>query len=104
MRYLYILKIKPLSVESFANIFSHSSGCHCFSDDFLCCERLLGIFLVVQWLRLGTFTAVGAGLSPGLGRSRGREHGNPLMYSFQESLKDRAASWATIHRVVKNWP
>ena len=67
MRYLYILKIKPLSVESFANIFSHSSGCHCFSDDFLCCERLLGIFLVVQWLRLGTFTAVGAGLNPGLG-------------------------------------
>jgi len=27
MNYLYILKIKPLSVMSFANIFSHSVGC-----------------------------------------------------------------------------
>ena len=44
------------------------------------------------------------GLIPGLGRSHGREHGNPLLYSFQERLKDRVALWATIHRVVKNWP
>ena len=28
MSYLYILEIKPLSVASFANIFSHSIGCH----------------------------------------------------------------------------
>ena len=28
MSYLYILKIKPLSVTLFANIFSHSEGCH----------------------------------------------------------------------------
>ena len=27
MSYFYILEIKPLSVESFANIFSHSEGC-----------------------------------------------------------------------------
>ena len=27
MSYLYILEIKPLSVGSFANIFSHSEGC-----------------------------------------------------------------------------
>ena len=27
MNYLYILEIKPLSVASFANIFSHSAGC-----------------------------------------------------------------------------
>ena len=26
-RYLYVLKIKPLSVASFANIFSHSVDC-----------------------------------------------------------------------------
>ena len=28
MSYFYILEIKPLSVESFASIFSHSEGCH----------------------------------------------------------------------------
>ena len=28
MSYLYILEINPLSVASFANIFSHSEGCH----------------------------------------------------------------------------
>uniref|UniRef100_A0A8D0RFF0 Uncharacterized protein n=1 Tax=Sus scrofa TaxID=9823 RepID=A0A8D0RFF0_PIG len=27
MKYLYVLEIKPLSVESFAEIFSHSVGC-----------------------------------------------------------------------------
>ena len=27
MRHLYILEINPLSVVSFANIFSHSEGC-----------------------------------------------------------------------------
>ena len=27
MSYLYILEINPLSVDSFANIFSHSEGC-----------------------------------------------------------------------------
>ena len=27
MSWLYILEIKPLSVTSFANIFSHSEGC-----------------------------------------------------------------------------
>ena len=27
MTYLYILEINPLSVDSFANIFSHSEGC-----------------------------------------------------------------------------
>ena len=27
MRYLYILEINPLSVDSFGNIFSHSEGC-----------------------------------------------------------------------------
>ena len=31
-----MLEIKPLSVASFANIFSHSIGCHHFVYGFLC--------------------------------------------------------------------
>ena len=36
MNYLYILRIKPFSVASFANIFSHYKG-------FLCCAKLLSL-------------------------------------------------------------
>ena len=37
MSYLYILEINPLSVVSFAIIFSHSEGCLAYS--FLCCAE-----------------------------------------------------------------
>ena len=39
-----------------------------------------------------------AGLIPGLGRSPGREHGNPLLYSCLENPRDREAWQATVHR------
>ena len=40
------------------------------------------------------------GLIPGLGRSPGRGHGNPLQYSCLENPTDRGAWWATVHRVA----
>ena len=40
------------------------------------------------------------GLIPGSGRSPGGGHGNPLQYSCLESLMDREAWWATVHRVA----
>ena len=39
-----------------------------------------------------------AGLIPGLGRSPGGGHGNPLQYSCQENSMDSGTWWATIHR------
>ena len=39
MSCFYILEIKPLSVASFANIFSHSVGCLFLKNVFLCCEK-----------------------------------------------------------------
>ena len=40
MRYLYILEIRPLSVASFANIFSHSVCClFVLFMVFLCCAK-----------------------------------------------------------------
>ena len=39
---------------------------------------------------------------PGSGRSPGEGNGNPLQYSFLENPMDRAAWWATVHRVAKS--
>ena len=42
------------------------------------------------------------GLIPGLGRSPGRGHGNPLRYSCLENPMDRGDWQATVHGVTKN--
>ena len=39
---------------------------------------------------------------PGLGRSPGGEHGNPLEYSCLENIMDRGAWQATVHAVAKS--
>ena len=44
------------------------------------------------------------GLIPGLGRSSGREHGDPLQYSCLENPIDRGAwDYSTVHRGEKSW-
>ena len=43
------------------------------------------------------------GLVPGLGRSPGEGHGNPLQYSCLENSMDRWAWQATVHGVTKSW-
>ena len=42
------------------------------------------------------------GLIPGLGRSPGGGHGNPLQYSCHENPMDREAWWASVHGVTKS--
>ena len=39
---------------------------------------------------------------PGLGRSPGGRHGNPLQYSCLQNPMDRGAWWATVHGVTKS--
>ena len=39
---------------------------------------------------------------PGLGRSSGGGHGNPLQYSCLENPMNRGAWWAIVHGVAKN--
>ena len=39
-------------------------------------------------------------LNPGLGRSPGAEHGNPLQYFSLENPMDRGNWQATVHRVA----
>ena len=42
------------------------------------------------------------GSIPGVGRSPGGGHGNPLQYSCLENPMDRAAWWATVYEVAKH--
>ena len=42
-------------------------------------------------------------LVPGLGKSPGGGHGNPLQYSCLENPMDRGAWWATVHGVTQSW-
>ena len=42
-------------------------------------------------------------LIPGLGRSPGGGHDNPLQYSYLEKPVDRGAWQAVAHRVAKSW-
>ena len=42
------------------------------------------------------------GSVPGLGRSAGERHGNPLQYSCLENSTDRGVWWATVHGVTKS--
>ena len=41
--------------------------------------------------------------TPGLGRSPGGEHGNPLQYSCLENPMDRGAWQAMVHSFTKSW-
>ena len=43
------------------------------------------------------------GSIPGLGRSPGEGHGNPLQYSFLENPMDRGPWRATVHEVTESW-
>ena len=43
------------------------------------------------------------GSIPGLGRSPGGGHGNPLQYSCLENPMDRVAWRSTVHTVAKSW-
>jgi len=42
------------------------------------------------------------GVIPGLERSPGGGHGNPLQYSCLENPMDGGAWWATVHGVTKS--
>ena len=56
----------------------------------------------LPWWLSGKESACNAGdlgLIPGLRRSPGEGHGNPLQYSCLENPMNREAWWATVHRV-----
>ena len=60
------------------------------------------VALVVKSLPTSAGDIRDVGLIPGLGRSSGRGHGNPLQYSCLENPMNRGAWWATVHGVAKS--
>ena len=59
------------------------------------------VALVVKNPPAGDFRTTGS--IPGLGRSPGGEHDNPLQHSCLENSMDRGAWRATVHKVTKSW-
>ena len=57
------------------------------------------VALVVKNLPANAGDLRDVGSSPGLGRSPGGGHGNPLQYSCLENPMDRGAWQALVHRV-----
>ena len=60
------------------------------------------VALVVKNLPANIGDIRDVGSVPGLGRSLGGGHGNPLQYSRLENFMDRGAGWATVHGVAKS--
>ena len=61
------------------------------------------VALVVKNLPATAGDVRDVGSIPGLGRSPGEGHVNPLQYSCLENPMDGGAWWATVHRVAKSW-
>ena len=61
------------------------------------------VALVVKNPTANTGDVRDMGLIPGLGRSPGGGHDNPLQYSCLENPMDRGAWWASFHGVTKIW-
>ena len=60
-------------------------------------------FLLASDGKESTCHAGDPGLIPGLGRSPGGGHDNPLQYSCLENPMVRGAWWARVQRVAKSW-
>ena len=64
--------------------------------------RAFQVALVVKNLSASAEDLRDSGSTPGLGRSPGGGHGNPLQYFCLEDPMDRGAWWATVHGVAKS--
>ena len=60
------------------------------------------VALVVKYLPANAGDITDVSSIPGLGRSPGEGHGNPLQYSCLKNPMDRGAWRATVHRVTNS--
>ena len=65
--------------------------------------RASQVALVVKSLPASAGDVRDSGLIPGLGRSPGGGHGNPLQCSCLVNPMNRGVWWATVHRVAESW-
>ena len=69
--------------------------------EFLLAAGTSQVALVVKNPSANAGDARDTSLIPGLVRSPGEGHGNPLPYSCWENSTDRGAWWATVHGVAR---
>ena len=98
----YITKAETLGKNQAVSL---RSLAHEVAHIFMLVSRSLGasqVALVVKNLPAYAGEVRDVGLIPGLGRSPGGGHGNPLQYSCLGNPMDRGAWWATVHRAAKS--
>ena len=61
------------------------------------------VVLVVKNLPVSAGDVRDTGLFPGLGKSPGGGHGNPLQFSCLENPMDRGTWRATVYRIANSW-
>ena len=108
----HIKCLPPISVRIFLHLFctmnQHLSRALINANSLKNWGRIHALSGLPLWLcSEGSVCSAGAaedvGSIPGLGRSHGRGHGNPLQYSCLQNPMDRGAWWATVRRVAKSY-
>ena len=69
---------------------------------YVCGQSLIFITFAGSGSEESASNAGDPGSVPGLGRSLGGGHSNPLLYSCLENFTDTGAWWATVHRVAES--
>ena len=64
-------------------------------------KKCLSVKRASQVVQVIKQTPANAG-GPGLGRSSGGGHGNPLKHSYRENAMERRAWRAAVHRILKS--
>ena len=89
----------PVNLKLWPPILTQHHWGACYNADAWMLHRVV---LVVKNLPANARDIKDVGSIPGLGRSPGGEHGNPLWYSCLENPMDRGAWQATAHGVTKS--
>ena len=80
----------------------HRELTYCSISSFVPIYFLPGLLWWLKMVKESMCNAGDLGSIPGLGRSPGGGHGNPLQYSCLENPHGQRAWWVTVHGVVKS--
>ena len=80
---------KPTTIKKKKNCAANLQVVHI--ESWSICNYSFDVFLVAQTVKESAYLSGDLGLIPGLGRSLGGGHGNPLQYSCLENPMDRGA-------------
>ena len=94
----YLRHFQPIS-GSGSDVNGEPGSWSLFTPTVIIIVKVFKLFLCMYWGIPGGTSCKEPG--PGLGRSPGGQHGNPLQSSCLENLMDRGSWQATVHGVTK---